>query len=52
MKEIAITIKIGSETPRTIIVKAVSKEEAEKFFIALNENTSNKKISAEEINII
>ena len=52
MKEIAVTIKIGSETPRTIVVKAESKEEAEKFFIALIENVNNKKISAAEINII
>ncbi len=36
MKEIAVTIKIENETPRTIIVKAESKDEALNFFIALN----------------
>jgi len=35
MKEIKITIKIDNETPRAIIIKAESKEEAELFFNAL-----------------
>jgi len=51
MKEIAVTIKLGSETPITIIVKAESKEKAKKFFIALNDSSNLKTITAEEINL-
>lgn len=35
MKEIIVTIKIENETPRKIVVKAESKEEASLFFETL-----------------
>ena len=49
MKEIAVTIKIENETPRTIIIKAESKEDAESFFLALLQKTNKKFLSVKEL---